>query len=310
MRGQEMNGCLRIAILSTLALVLAGCASRGPTPGAQAAGAEERFSTPKAAVDTLLSACRSDDEARLVTIFGEAAKPIVSTGDAAADHERCQKLLEAAQQMTRVDPNGPNRLQLVVGTDDWPFPIPLVKDKDGWRFDTAEGIQEIRRRRVGADEIEAITACRTYVSAQEEYAARTRGKVYAQKLVSSPGKKDGLYWPSTGARDVSPLGQIAAAVDATNGVRPHGTWRGYHFRILTAQGEDAPGGKRNYVVGGKMTGGFALVAYPVVYGYSGIMTFVVDRDGQIYEKDLGEKSDETAAAMTEYNPDGTWKRVS
>ena len=301
---------MQLAAVSAAALLLSGCASRGPGSHPTTT-AEEHFSTAKAAVDALLAACRANDEARILAIFGEQARAIVSTGDAAADRERCQKLLEAAQQSTRLDPKGPDTLELVVGADDWAMPIPLVKDKKGWRFDVAEGMQEIRRRRIGADELEAIAACRVYVQAQEAYRRRVGGGwAYAQKLVSTPGTKDGLYWPSKGWADMSPLGPIAAAAgDHTTGERPHGSWRGYYYRILTAQGGDAPGGRRSYVAGGKMTGGFALVAYPVVYGSSGIMTFVVGEDGRVYEKDLGEKTDAIASAMTEYDPDATWKRV-
>jgi Protein of unknown function (DUF2950) len=303
---------MQLAVVSTAALLLSACPGRRPAPDTgPTTGAGEHFSTPKAAVDTLLAACRARDEARIITIFGEAARAIVSTSDPAADRERCNKLVEAAGQSMRLDPKGPDTLELVVGTDDWAMPIPLVKDAKGWHFDAAEGMQEIRRRRIGADELEAIAACHVYVRAQEAYASRTRRgqKVYAQKLVSTPGKKDGLYWPSTGKGDVSPLGPVAAAAESSQGERPHGTWRGYHFRVLTAQGSNAPGGKRSYIVDGQMTGGFALVAYPVVYGSSGIMTFIVGTDGQIYQRDLGEKTDEIGGGLTVYAPDGAWKRV-
>ena len=303
---------MQLAAVSIGTLLMSACPGHHPAPEVRpTTGAEEHFSTPKAAVDTLLAACRAQDEARIITIFGEQARAIVSTGDPAADRERCDKLVEAAGQSMRLDPKGPDTLELVVGTDDWTMPIPLVKDANGWHFAATEGMQEIRRRRIGADELEAIAACYVYVRAQEAYASRTRrgAKVYAQKLVSTPGKKDGLYWPSTGKQDASPLGPVAEVVEATQGERPHGTWRGYHFRILTAQGNNAPGGKRSYIVDGRMTGGFALVAYPVVYGSSGIMTFIVGTDGQIYQRDLGEKTDEIGGALAAYDPDGTWKRV-
>jgi len=290
------------------ALGLSGCASHAPGAKTTAAAPEQRFGTPKAAVDALLGACRTNDESRLVAIFGEQARPVISTGDAATDRARCQKLLEAAQQTTRLDPKGPDMAQLVLGADDWPFPIPLVKDGKSWRFDTAEGMREIRRRRIGADELEAIKSCRTYVLAQTEYAASRRAgaKEYSRELLGAPGKR-GLAWPSTGKEDASPV-FIGAA--APTGSGPQATWRGYHYRILTAQGGDAPGGKRSYLVNGRMTGGFALVAYPVAYGSTGIMTFVVGPDGRVYEKDLGERTDPTAAAITSYDPDGTWKRVA
>jgi hypothetical protein len=292
---------IRVAAL-TAVLVVAGCASRGPSAKSGSGAPEQRFSSPKAAVDAMLAACRDGDEARLLAIFGEQAKPIVSTGDPSSDRERCQKFVDAAKQMTRLDPKGPDAAQLVVGSDDWPFPIPLVKDGDGWRFDTAEGLREIRRRRIGADELEAIKACRTYVLAQQERAARTRG-VFASDLV---GPKADLAWPITGTENASPF--VASDASPT-GQGPQATWRGYHYRILTSQGSSAPGGKRSYVAKGKMTRGFGLVAYPAVYGLSGVMTFVVGPDGHVYEKNLGEKSDQLAAAITSFDPDGTWKRL-
>jgi hypothetical protein len=296
---------IRMAVITMAALVVSSCASRHPSAKPGAASPEQRFSTPNAAVDALLAACRTDDEARLIAIFGEQAKPVVATGDPATDRERCQKLLDAAKESTRLDPTAKDTLRLVVGSDDWPFPIPLVKDGGSWRFDTAEGMREIRRRRVGADELEAIKACRTYVLAQEEHAVRTRG-TYARDLVGGRGKA-GLAWPSTGREDAAPL----VTSDATpKGEGPQATWRGYHYRILTSQGAAATGGARSYVASGKMTRGFALVAYPIAYGSTGIMTFVVGPDGRIYQKDFGEKTDQVAAAITTYDPDGTWKRVA
>src|SRR5262245_54389644 len=185
---------IRIAVLKTAVLVVSGCASRSPSTKSGSAAPEQRFSTPQAAVDAMLAACRNGDEAQLLAIFGEQARPIVSTGDAATDRERCQKLVEAAKESTRLDPKGTNSVQLAVGSDDWPFPIPLVKDDKGWHFDTTEGMREIRRRRVGADELEAIKACHTYVLAQKEHAARSRG-AYAPDLV---GPQAGLAWPNGG----------------------------------------------------------------------------------------------------------------
>ena len=306
-----------LAIASALTFLLAGCAGRTPAPTAPAASHPtpgKVFPDPKAAVDALLEACRTDDEAAFVTIFGGDAAPLVHAGAAGSGREGCRRFLDAAKQMTRLDPTAPNTLQLVVGSDDWPFPVPLVRDGTGWRFDTAQGEQEIIRRQVGDDELEAIGVCRAYVRAQEEYArVRRDGGVgaYAEKLSSTPGKKDGLYWPSTDKADESPLGPgIAAAGDAAKGQPPSGSWWGYHFRVLTAQGPGAPGGARSYVVDGRMVGGFALVAYPAEYGTTGIMTFIVDKDGRVYQKDLGEKTDTTAVTMTTYDPDATWKLVA
>jgi hypothetical protein len=314
-RRQTLGGAFLTGVLAVLAL--SGCSAHSPTAtraGARAAGTEKRFPDPQAAVGALVDACRNDDSAALIAIFGDEAKPLVNTGDAGADHERCKRLVAAANAMTRLDPKGPDALELVVGLDDWPFPVPLVKDAQGWRFDTVQGEQEIHRRRVGADELEAIAVCRTYVRAQEAYASRPRDtavKAYAQKIVSTPGRRDGLYWPSSGKGDESPLGPaVAAAGDYAKSKRPAGSWWGYYFRILTAQGAAAPGGAQSYVKDGVMTGGFALVAYPVGYGSTGIMTFLVGRDGRVFEKDLGEKTDGIAEALNAYDPDGSWQLVT
>ncbi|MCW5890494.1 MAG: DUF2950 domain-containing protein [bacterium] len=288
-----------LPILAAVVLV-AGCATHAPS-GARTGA--PRFSTPKAAVDALLAACGTNDEAKVVAVFGEQARPVVSTGDPVADRERCDKLLAAAKESLRLDPIAPDTVSVVLGADDWAMPIPLVKEGKGWHFDLAAGMAEIRRRRIGANELEAIDACRIYVAAQDEYAKRRiAGGAYAQRLASTPGKRDGLYWASTkGGRDASPLAPVVASL-----ADPSGAWRGYRFRVLAAQGSSAPGGARSYVAGGRMTRGFALVAYPAVYGSTGIMTFVVDAGGRVYQKDLGAQTDAVAAAMTAYDPDPTW----
>lgn len=306
----------RYAMVGALVLLIAACAGRGSAPASapMRAGGEARFPAPQAAVAALLAACRSNDEAALRAIFGEGGARFVSTGQAEADRERCARLVAAAHQMTRLDPVGPEALELVVGSDDWPFPIPLVRDARGWRFDTEEGAREVVRRRVGANELEAIAVCRAYVRAQEAY-ARTHGRggapVYAQRLLSTPGARDGLHWPATGVGDESPFGPAVAGAgdDATGRGPPRSGW-GYRFRVLTAQGKHAPGGAHSYLVDGTMVGGFALVAYPEAYGATGIMTFVVSNDGRVYEKDLGDKTSRSVAAMKAYDPDGTWKLVT
>jgi hypothetical protein len=301
-------------VMAALALAASGCARTHPAPPPRTP-TEQRFADPNAAVAALLAACRAYDERALLAIFGQDSAPLVSTGNPDADRERCRRLVAAAGQLTRLDPAGPDTLELVVGSDDWPFPIPLVRDGQGWRFDTEQGALEVARRRVGADELEAIRVSRAYVRAQEDYARRhPQGggqALYAQKLVSSPGTRDGLHWPATGPDDESPFGPaVAAAGDYSQGKRPPSAWSGYHFRILTAQGKSAPGGARNYVVDGKMVGGFGLVAYPAEYGRSGIMTFIVNRDDRVYEKDLGPKTTAIASAMPSYDPDATWKLVA
>lgn len=311
-----MRPIARSMMLGSLLLVLAGCAARAPervrTP--ERVATEKVFDTPMAAVDALVAACRGHDDAALAAIFGADAMPLLSSGNSVADADRCRRFVAAAGQMTRLDPYGPDALELVVGTDDWPFPIPLEKAERGWRFDTVRGAREIASRRIGANEREAIAFCRAYVGAQEEYARvprEGRERQYAQKLVSTPGRRDGLYWPATAGAGESPLGpEVTAAGDHSNGGRPARSWWGYHFRVLTAQGNGAPGGPQSYVVGGAMVGGFALIAYPAQYGSTGIMTFLVDRDGHIYERDLGEKTDTIAAAIREYDPRASWKSVT
>jgi hypothetical protein len=210
---------------------------------------------------------------------------------------------------------GDNRAILVVGSEDFPFPIPLVRKGDDWRFDTVAGRTEILKRRIGRNELNTIQAALAYVDAQNEYADKDHGDggtgIYAQRIVSQPGKKDGLYWPTSQGDDPSPLGELAARATA-EGYRIGGErapFHGYYFKILTKQGPAAAGGAMDYVVNGKMIGGFALVAYPASYRNSGVMTFVVNHNGTIYQKDLGKHTARIAERMTAFNPDASWKKV-
>ena len=203
----------------------------------------------------------------------------------------------------------------MIGREDWPLPIPIVQKDGQWQFDTAAGRQEILARRIGRNELAAIQVALAYVDAQYDYANLTRDgaqSVYAQKFFSSPGKKDGLYWPAAQGETDSPLGSAVAAATAV-GYRVGGArtpFHGYYYKILTRQGAAAPGGAVDYIVNGKMIGGFALVAYPAQYGNSGVMTFIVDHDGVVYEKDLGPNTAKIASAITAYDPDSTWKKVA
>jgi len=288
MEGNDMHTTrttrhLMLAVLSATTLVVAGCASRTPSAKPGPTG-EMQFSSPKAAVDALFAACRANDEAKLVAIFGEQVRPFVSTGDPATDQEKCALLLNAANESMRLDPKGPNTLQLVVGSDDWPFPIPLVMVNKSWHFDTSEGMNEVRRRRVGADELEAIKACHTYVLAQREHAAHARG-AYSRELV---GRR--FAWPTMDRETVAPL--TTTDVKAS-GKGPQATWRGYHYRILKSG-----------------RGMYPLVAYPVEYGWTGVMTFVVGPDGSIHQKDLGAQTAQAAPVLTTNDFDTTWTRVN
>jgi Protein of unknown function (DUF2950) len=203
---------------------------------------------------------------------------------------------------------------LIMGREDWPFPIPLVRKDGTWRFDTAAGREEILYRRIGRNELDAIETCLAYVDAQQEYAERgvAGNGVYAQRIVSRPGKKDGLYWPAQSGTDESPLGELAASA-AAEGYRAgqqRAPYHGYYYKVLTRQGPNAPGGALDYVVRGNMIGGFALVAYPAEYRNSGVMTFLVSHQGNVYEKDLGPDTARIAAGMTAFNPDNSWRRVA
>jgi Protein of unknown function (DUF2950) len=209
---------------------------------------------------------------------------------------------------------GTDKAVLILGREDWPFPIPLMRKDGSWRFDTAAGREEILYRRVGRNELSAIQACLAYVDAQQEYAERgiAGNGVYAQRIVSQPGNKDGLYWPAQSGEDESPLGELAASA-AAEGYRvgqQRAPYHGYYYKVLTRQGPNAPGGALDYTVRGTMIGGFALVAYPAEYRNSGVMTFLINHRGDVYEKDLGPNTARIAASMTAFNPDNTWRRVT
>ena len=282
---------------------------------ASVASAQQSFKTPEDAVGALVNATKSDWPKGVVTVLGRDGADIVSSGDKVADEAARQKFLAAYDAKHQVKREGDDKAVMIIGTEDFPFPIPLIRKHDAWRFDTAAGRLEILYRRIGRNELDAIQACLAYVDAQNEYAEKDRTgagvSTYAQRIVSHPGKKDGLYWPSSPGEDASPLGELVA--EATNqGYQVGGgriPFHGYYFKILTRQGPMAAGGAVDYVVRGKMIGGFALVAYPAEYGNSGVMTFVVNYAGTVFQKDLGERTSKLAKRMTSFNPDQTWKKV-
>jgi Protein of unknown function (DUF2950) len=283
-----------------------------------AAAAQESFKTPEAAVEAFGTAAKSDDSRKaLLTVLGQGGADIVSSGDPVADDATRQRFLDSYDAKHQVTMDGDDKATLIIGQDDFPFPIPLVRKDDMWRFDTAAGRREILYRRVGRNELDAIQAALAYVDAQNDYADKDRtgaGQgVYAQRIVSEPGKKNGLYWPATQDGDESPLGELVAQATAqgyrVGGERERAPYHGYYFKVLTKQGRDAPGGALDYVVHGKMIGGFALVAYPAQYGNSGIMTFLVNHNGIVYQKDLGPRTAEIAGQMSAYNPDQSWTKV-
>jgi Protein of unknown function (DUF2950) len=278
--------------------------------------AQESYKTPEAAADALTGAARTGDRAALIRVLGPDGADIASSGDPVADSDLRKKFVETYDAKHQVKMDGDAKATLIIGAEDFPVPIPLIRKGDAWQFDTAAGREEILARRIGRNELDAIQSSLSYVDAQNDYAEKDRtgagSGVYAQRIVSSAGKKDGLYWPASAGGDESPLGELIA--EATRQGYRVGEGRtpyhGYYFKILTRQGPDARGGALNYVVNDKMIGGFALVAYPAEYRNSGVMTFIVNHDGVVFQKDLGPHTDKLAERMTTFNPDQTWTKVT
>lgn len=293
-----------------LALVLA-------MPLAVSAAEQRTFATPDEAVDALVAALKADDDAAMVAIFGDEHKDLIVTPDRAANSATRAKAVAAMQTFRMLDDAGNDRRILLIGDQAWPFPIPLVKSGDRWRFATEQGEDELVNRRIGANERSAIFVVKAYLDAQRDYATKDRDGdgvlQYAQKLGSSPGKHDGLYWPADAAKgeEESPFGPLVAeSAPYLKGHKAGDPYRGYRFRILTQQGKNAKGGAYNYVINGRMIAGFAMVAYPAQYGQSGVMTFIVSNNGKVFEKDLGKNSVEIGAKMSSFDPGAGWKEVA
>ena len=283
---------------------------------ASAAVAQQAFKTPDEAAGALVRAAKAGDMKALVTVLGPDGEDIVSSGDEVADAATREKFVTAYDAKHQITMEGDNKAIIVIGQDDFPLPIPIVRKEGMWRFDTAAGRDEILFRRVGENELDAIQAALAYVDAQNEYAEKDRTgagmNTYAQRIISQPERKDGLYWPTSQGEEPSPLGELVAQATA-QGYRVGGgrtPFHGYYFKILTKQGPAAPGGELDYVVNGKMIGGFALVAYPAEYRNSGVMTFIVSHAGDVLQKDLGPNTPRLAERMTSFNPDSTWQKVA
>ena len=277
------------------------------------AGAQQAYPSPEDAAAALAAAVKTGTKRAILTVLGSRAGDIVESGDDVADAGTRQRFLAAYDTQHSIRAEGNRKAALILGADDFAFPIPLVNNKSGWEFDAAAGRIEILYRRIGRNELDAIQTSLAFVDAQNEYAEKDRTGdgvgVYAQRVVSSPGKKDGLFWRDD--RDPSPLGELAAQASA-EGYRAGeqaAPYHGYYFRILKGQGPDAPGGAFYYVVKGKMIGGFALIAYPAEYGNSGVMTFMVNHAGTVYQKDLGRRTEIIAKRINLFDPDQTWKKV-
>jgi hypothetical protein len=275
---------------------------------------QKSFKSPEEAVKALIDATKGNDTKELMAIFGPVGKELILSGDEVADQFGRDRFVKAYGEMNRLVSENEKKVILHVGNREWPFPIPVVKEGESWFFDTKAGKQEVLNRRIGRNELNAIQVCLAYVDAQREYALRSLDKggllEYAQRFVSKKGKKDGLYWEAKEGEEQSPLGPLAAkAAKEGYGLKKCSPYHGYYYKILKAQGENASGGACDYVVKGKMIGGFSLVAYPAEYGNSGVMTFTVNHEGVVYEKDLGKETEKMISAMKKYDPDKTWKKT-
>jgi Protein of unknown function (DUF2950) len=290
-----------------LAAVLLGSVLVLPAPAVLAAG-QQSFATPEAAMEAFGAAVLDSDEAALRAMFGDDFRQYFPPAGA----ELRYQFFENWAKSHKIDPAGERRARIAVGEKGWTLPIPLEKTASGWRFDMKAGRDEIAVRAIGRNELAAIQVAKAYVEAQKEYFAQDRNgdgvAEYAQKIRSSPDKKDGLYWPDKAGEAASPLGRLLADAAAEKGRKP-GSYHGYSYRILTAQGAAAPGGARNYVVDGRLTGGFGLLLWPASYGRSGVMSFMINQDGVVYEKNLGPATAKQAARLQSFNPDATWRKV-
>jgi hypothetical protein len=299
-----------ILVASSLAVSLA-CSSTPPRRQVRV------FPTPEDAVKGLIEAVKAKGPEQLTAVFGPDAQALVDAGGPGAGQRARQVFKVAVAEKWHLEDQGADKI-LVIGNEDWPFPIPIVKDSGGWRFDLAKGREEVLNRQIGRNELAVIKTVRTYVAAQQVYAKHGHdGKpagLYARTLRSDPGKQNGLYWVAAHGKRPSPLGDLVAQAAAEErGIEKAGSTQlpfyGYYYKILTGQGPATSGGAKDYVVNGELSGGFALVAWPAQYGVTGIMTFLVNQDGVPREKDLGDGTDAAARAMTQYNPDDSWAVV-
>jgi Protein of unknown function (DUF2950) len=283
---------------------------------APSAAAQRQFDTPQQAIDALIQAADPFNVDAVLQILGPDSKDIVTTGDSVQDQNRAQKFAARAREkkVVTVDPKHPSRASVTLGNDDWPFAIPIIKQSGKWVFDSKSGREEILYRRIGTNELDAIQVCRGFVDAEEEYALTTHDdsgiNQYAQKIISTPGKRDGLYWKNEDGSSGGPIGEaVAKAIEEGYSAGSGGGYHGYYFKILKGQGPAARLGQLDYLVEGAMIGGFALVAVPAEYRVTGVKTFIVSYDGIVYQKDLGKDSLSIVKSMDRYNPDKTWQRT-
>ena len=296
----------KLALVSMFLMLWVSTPSRAQQPG------QKTFSSAEEATNAMVTAAQSNDEKAMLAILGRDAKQIVSSGDDAEDAQSRANFAQKYREMHRLVKEPDGTTTLYIGAENWPTPIPLVDKGNKWYFDTEAGKMEILFRRIGRNEMSTIRVCQELVAAQKEYYASQHGE-YAPKIFSDEGQHNGLYWKVADGEPQSPIGPLVAAAVAEGYVKGQGgpptPYRGYYFHVLTRQGKDAPGGAKSYLVDGKMTGGFAFVAYPAEYKSSGVMTFVVNEDGVVYQKDLGKKTEALAKSMKEYNANSTWQKA-
>jgi len=296
--------------LLTLTCGLMASVSAGQQPG------QKTFASPGEAAEAMISAAKAGDMEALLQIFGPEGKELLSSGDDVADKNARSNVIQRYEQMHRLVREPDDTVTVYMGAENWPFPIPLANKGNAWYFDTVAGKQEVLYRRIGRNELATIDVCHALVDAQKQYESETHDgesvKQYAVKLVSDPGKHNGLYWKVAAGEPQSPIGPLIAEAAAAGYTRKQGgptPFHGYIYKHLSSQGPAAPGGAKDFMVDGKMTGGFALLAYPAEYRNSGVMTFMVNQDGIVYQKDLGPDTAKIATAMTQYNPDSSWQQA-
>lgn len=315
-----------VAVLAALTAFFAvGYSSAHDLRTAGKPGSDQKhFASPDQAARDLLQALKNNDDAAMIALFGSEFKILMDSHDSEWKSANRGRVYKAAEEMWVWQEDGENKKIMIIGNEAWPMPFPLIKTEDRWRFDAAEGINEIMNRRIGRNELSAIEVMRAFVTSQKQFASRDRDGdgvlEYARRIKSSEGERDGLYWesadgePSDGEsadEEISPFGPMIAEVNsgAEDG-SPGDPYRGYFFKILASQGSDAPGGQYSYIINGNMIAGFAMVAFPAAPGKLGIMTFLVNHNGAVYQKDLGPETSPIAKAMSEFNPDETWTKLS
>jgi hypothetical protein len=305
---------LALLALTALAAPVAQAADPAPAASARPAFVQSTYASPEEAAKALAAAMRTDEPRLIWRVLGPGASKFVRSGDPVQDEEAREAFVAAYDKAVKFERTGDAKATLLVGPGEFPFPYPLVAKNGRWQFDARQGNEQVLDRRIGRNELAAIKVCLAYVDAQREYANRDRDGngllEYAQKLTSAPGTHDGLYWQTGAGEPASPLGPLTANARGQGRARPGpgAPYHGYFYRILTGQGKDAPGGAYDYIVDGRMIGGFALVAYPARWSGSGVMTFICNHDGVVYERNLGKDTVATATAMTVYNPDAGWEK--